>query len=154
MFMLLPSTIKITYYSWKQRQANSNSTFLFSFNAKRKEVEWNWIGPYAICWKQKQQLFHFSNSINFNRAARANEIVLLLNGLPRAVGCPWSPVHSFRQSKGSVHWLISLNSFIPSINSLLLCLHSFSLFLWLVWFEWVGWLVFFSLRSIGGWPRP
>ena len=62
--MLLPSTIKITYYSWKQRQANSNSTFLFSFNAKRKEVEWNWIGPEQ---QTNSLLLHWFHSTPWNQ---------------------------------------------------------------------------------------
>ena len=51
--------------------------------------------------------FHFSNSINFNGAERANEIVLLLNGLPRRV-TPWGAA-----------CLSSLRFLFSSINELL-----------------------------------
>ena len=97
------------------------------------------------CWWMKwRQLFHFSNSINFNRAARANEIVLLLNGLPRQLNCLGAPL-----SKASnTH-----NSFSNSFHSLLswivhlLCFAHYELNGWF-------WFVLSLLRSIGGWPRP
>ena len=66
--------------------------------------------------------FHFSNSINFNGAERANEIVLLLNGLPRFRLVLHSLCFFFlrRINSNSFRWLLSAKQssfpFFPLLN--------------------------------------